>query len=163
MTEISMTLTPRSIEKAIREIKDYRRKLNNRINTLIEVLVGLGVEIAKAEVRSLGAVYTGELEESITGLFDPRLAAGIIKTDCPYAVYVEYGTGIVGKGSPHPAPKGWKYDVNEHGESGWFYYNERDQKWHWTQGMESRSFMYNTRQILEQNVVKTAKEVFASG
>src|SRR5690554_2123449 len=52
-----------------------------------------------------------------------------------YAMYVEFGTGIVGtgmseekKGKPHPkaSESGWNYDVNEHGESGWTYPTSAD-------------------------------------
>ncbi len=147
-----MKLTTRSIENAIREVQQYKQTLDERVKALIKELVDKGVEIAKAQIRELGAVYTGELEGSITGFFDEELGVGIIRTDCPYAVYVEFGTGIVGKHNPHPAPEGWKYDINEHGEKGWWYFNERDNKWHWTMGMASRSFMYNTLQLLKAEV-----------
>ena len=41
-----------------------------------------------------------------------------INADGGYASFVEYGTGIKGKGAPHPdPPKDWVYDVNEHGQS----------------------------------------------
>jgi len=150
-----MKLTTRSIEDAIREVKQYKRKLNDRVKALIRELVDKGVEIAKAQVRELGAVYTGQLEESITGFFDEETGLGIIRTDCPYAIYVEFGTGVVGKRNPHPEPiEGWQYDVNEHGDKGWWYFNERDQKWHWTKGMVSRPFMYNTLQLLRAEAEK---------
>ena len=150
-----MKLTTRSIEDAIREVKEYKRKLNDRVKALIRELADKGVEIAKAQVRELGAVYTGQLEESITGFFDEETGLGIIRTDCPYAIYVEFGTGVVGERNPHPEPiEGWQYDVNEHGDKGWWYFNERDQKWHWTKGMVSRPFMYNTLQLLRAEAEK---------
>lgn len=155
MAKIQMKLTTRSIEDAIREVKEYKRKLNDRVKALIRELVDKGVEIAKAQVRELGAVYTGQLEESITGFFDEEIGLGIIRTDCPYAIYVEFGTGVVGERNPHPEPiEGWQYDVNEHGDKGWWYFNERDQKWHWTKGMVSRPFMYNTLQLLRAEAEK---------
>lgn len=158
--DIKMKLTTRSIEKAINEVKAYKRQLSEKAAALIKALVEAGVEIAKAQVRELGAVYTGELEESITGFFDPEAGIGIIRAGAPYAIYVEFGTGIVGKQNPHPAPEGWKYDINEHGERGWYYFNERDQKWHWTKGMASRPFMYNTLLELQRQVEDIAREVF---
>jgi hypothetical protein len=157
---IVIKLSEDSISKAIREVEKYKGELKNKVHLLIERLTDYGVEVAKAQVRELGAFYTGELEESITGYYSPSTQVGIIKTDVPYAVYVEFGTGVVGAGSPHPAPAGWRYDVNNHGEAGWWYFNERDQKWHWTKGIESRPFMYNTLQILERESARIAKEVF---
>ncbi len=160
---IVFKLSEDSISKAIRELERYKGELKNKVHLLIERLTDYGVEVAKAQVRELGAVYTGELEESITGYYSPSTQVGIIKTDVPYAVYVEFGTGVVGKGSSHPAAdlEGWIYDINNHGEAGWLYFNDRDQKWHWTKGMGSRPFMYNTVQILEMECMRIAKEVFA--
>ena len=155
MTKIKMRLTSRSIEEAIREVKQYKQQLDERVKALIRALVDKGVEIAKVQVRELGAVYTGQLEASITGFFDEETGVGIIRTDCPYAVYVEFGTGVVGQRNPHPEPiEGWEYDINKHGDAGWWYFNERDQEWHWTKGMKSRPFMYNTLQILKAEAEK---------
>jgi hypothetical protein len=64
-----MKLTTRSIEDAIKEVKERKRELNAKVVKLIKALMEAGVDIAKAQVRELGAVYTGELEESITGFF----------------------------------------------------------------------------------------------
>ena len=159
--KIIFGLSTKEINRAIRELEQYKKELNRKTSLLIEALTDRGVEIAKAQIRELGAVYTGELESSISGYFSPSTGVGIIKAGAPYAVYVEFGTGIVGAGSPHPAPAGWRYDVNNHGEAGWWYFNDRDQKWHWTKGIESRPFMYNTVQILERECMRIAKEVFA--
>lgn len=157
-----MNLSTKSITDAIGQIELYKAELKIRTNRLIERLTERGVEIAKLQVRQLDAVYTGQLEESIEGVFDPENAVGIIRAGAPYAVYVEYGTGIVGQNFPHPAPEGWQYDVNKHGESGWWYFNDRDGRWHWTQGMVSRPFMYNTARELERQAITIAREVFAS-
>jgi len=158
--KIIFGLSTKEINRAIRELEQYKKELNRKTSLLIEALTDRGVEIAKAQIRELGAVYTGELEESITGYFNPTVQVGIIRAGAPYAIYVEFGTGVVGAGSPHPAPAGWRYDVNNHGEAGWWYFNDRDQKWHWTKGIKSRPFMYNTVQILERESVRIAKEVF---
>ena len=158
--KIIFGLSTKEINRAIRELEQYKKELNRKTSLLIETLTDYGVDVAKAQVRELGAWYTGELESSITGYFSPTVCVGIIKAGSPYAVYVEFGTGIVGQTSPHPDPKDWQYDINKHGEAGWWYFNDRDQKWHWTKGIESRPFMYNTVQILERESVRIAKEVF---
>jgi hypothetical protein len=160
MRKISIGLSTKEIDRAIRELEQYKRELRAKINLLVEALTDRGVEIAKAEVRELGAVYTGDLESSIVGYFSPSVGVGIIKAGAVYAVYVEFGTGVVGQRSPHPSPAGWRYDVNNHGELGWWYFNDRDGRWHWTQGFRSRPFMYNTAQELERECARIAKEVF---
>lgn len=161
MRKITLDLSTRDINRAIRELQRYKKELNEKVSRLIETLTDYGVDVAKAQVRELGAWYTGELESSITGYFSPTVGVGVIKAGSPYAVYVEFGTGIVGQTSPHPDPKDWQYDINKHGEDGWIYFNERDDRWHWTKGFESRPFMYNTARELEKECVRIAKEVFA--
>lgn len=161
MRKITLDLSTRDINRAIRELQRYKKELNEKVSRLIETLTDYGVDVAKAQVRELGAWYTGELESSITGYFSPTVGVGVIKAGSPYAVYVEFGTGIVGQTSPHPDPKDWQYDINKHGEDGWIYFNERDDRWHWTKGFESRPFMYNTARELEKECVRIAREVFA--
>lgn len=161
MRKITLDLSTRDINRAIRDLKRYKRELNKKVSLLIKTLTDYGVDVAKAQIRELGAWYTGELESSITGYFSPTLGAGVIKAGSPYAVFVEFGTGIVGQTSPHPDPKDWQYDINKHGEDGWIYFNERDGRWHWTKGVESRPFMYNTARELEMECMRIAKEVFA--
>jgi hypothetical protein len=97
---------------------------------------------------------------SIEGYYSPSLNAGIIRAGAYYAVYVEFGTGVVGKQSPHPNPEGWQYDVNDHGDEGWVYYDDESGKFRWTKGFKSRPFMYNTARQLEKECAKIVKEVF---
>lgn len=82
-----------------------------------------------------------------------------------YAIYVEYGTGVVGRDSPHPDPSkfGWIYDINNRGEKGWWYpsspndpnptayMNDLGKWWAWTKGQASRPFMYLTWRWLVNN------------
>jgi hypothetical protein len=158
--KFKINLNPREIDRLIKDIKQYKRELTEKVNLLIGELTDYGVQVAKAQVRELGAWYTGELESSIEGYFSPSVGVGIIKAGAPYAVYVEFGTGIVGKSQPHPSPDDWRYDINEHGESGWWYFNDYTGHPQWTKGMPSRPFMYNTARELENACERIAREVF---
>lgn len=160
MPKFKINLNPREIDRLIKDIKQYKRELTEKVNLLIEKLTDYGVQVAKAQVRELGAWYTGELESSIEGYFSPSVGVGIIKAGAPYAVYVEFGTGIVGKSQPHPSPDDWRYDINNHGDSGWWYFNDNTGRMQWTKGMPSRPFMYNTARELENACERIAREVF---
>lgn len=64
---------------------------------------------------------------------------------------VEYGTGIVGRDSIGSSQAtDWAYDVNNHGEKGWFY--EKNGKIYWTKGMEGKLIYYKTKQEIEKNI-----------
>lgn len=157
MNEIYVDLSTTGINKALKEIERRKKEIQQMIQSLIEKMVDYGIEIAQATVIDMGAYFSGELARSIDGYYSPSLNAGFVRATADYACYVEFGTGVKGKGSPHPAPQGWKYDVNNHGEQGWFYF--KDGAWHWTRGMQSRPFMYETLKELEQIVENVALEV----
>ena len=119
------------------------------MNSLVRALTEEGRDAAVINVVNLGAFDTGELADTsfhTRGYYNENYCVGIIYTDSYYAIFVEYGTGVVGEGGrKHPLlPSGWKYDINKHGDDGWWYISDRDGKLHWTKGQESRPFMYET-------------------
>lgn len=146
---IEMTLDPGSIQKAITEVRHVQEQLVLAMNELMDKLATEGAQIAKAEVVAMGAVDTGELERSIYGHFDSLTRIGYVIAGAAHAFYVEYGTGVYGN---HPEAKaaGWSYDPKGHGDGGWFYLSDRDGQVHWTRGMVSRPFMYNTLTWMEE-------------
>ena len=162
MRKITTTLNTRDINSAIKELEKYKTELRFKVNLLMQTIVATGEQIAKAQVVELGARYTGDLANSIHGVYNPSSHIGLVYAGAWYAVYVEFGTGVVGSASPHPTPEvaGWKYDINNHGETGWVFLDEKDGTYHWTKGFASRPFMYNTARILEDLIPKIAKEVF---
>lgn len=134
---IRMTLDPKSIGKAIAEIEEIERNIKPAMELLINELARKGTDIAKAELIFFDdpAYYTGQLSDSVAyQKYDGDSA--VVYTDCPYAVFVEYGTGVYGA------------DINDHGWAGWYYRNDRDGKIHWTCGMPPRPFMHNTYEDL---------------
>lgn len=163
MKKICIGLSASEFEKAAREVEKYKKEVVKKTRLLAQRLAEKGVEIAKIKIMQFPAVDTGELLESMQAQAGDVIENGgewIVFTDCPHAAFVEFGTGVPGSRNPHPDTSlvGWRYDVNEHGDAGWFYF--KDGEWHWTKGMISRPFMYETGRDLKKLVSKTAKEVF---
>ena len=166
-------LTADSINDLKKELLSYKTDfLQARLVELTERLAEKGVEIAKANVTKLDAIFTGELidsHHSEKGSISKGTAIFYIVTDSKHAAFGEFGTGQLGMegGYPYPFPEGvqWNYNSGRTifeispGQYGWFY--KRDEQWYFTQGMPSRPFMYETAMELEKEIVKTAKEVFA--
>lgn len=74
------------------------------------------------------------------------------------AKIVEYGTGIVGANSEASKhANNWEYDVNGHGESGWFY-QDQDGKLQFTRGIEGRLIFYKTKQEIEKRFTSWVNE-----
>ena len=162
---ISFGLSVREVRNAKKQLEEYKEEFMLRVNEFTEELVLRGVEIAELNITGFDAVFSSELLNSINfeaGNVITDGASWIIYTDCEWAKYVEFGTGVVGSENPHPDTSigNWKYDTNNHGEAGWNYY--KDGEWHYTKGMPSRPFMYQTGIELAEIVTEVAREVFSS-
>lgn len=160
-------LSPSGFRNIAKQIREYREDLTDKCEEFAYRMAEEGVSIAQLKILSFDAVMTGELLNSIgleAGDIVSNGSSYYIYTDCLWASFVEFGTGIVGSENPHPdtGSINWKYDVNKHGEKGWFYL--LDGKWHWTKGMPSRPFLYETAQELKDmsTVLHIAREVFGS-
>ena len=161
-TRIKFSLNEKDIDRAIREVNQFKKEFLEKCNRLVEALTDEGVKIAKLKVAELDAVYTGELMNSIEGYYSSKSNVAIIKAGAKYATAVEFGTGVVGSQSPHPNPEGWHYDSHNHGDDGWVYHDAKSGEFRWTKGFKSRPFMYNTARELERVCARIAKEVFKS-
>lgn len=177
LKNITMTLDPESIERAIQEVEELRDNLTNALSELARyVTEEKGPGIAKMYIAQFPAVDTGFLHDSITGEYHKGQHSGTIYAGAYYAAFVEYGTGIIGADNPHPEPQEWEYDTNGHGMAGWFYPvsdNPQSKAWHpdgrkaagvklaWTRGMPARPFMYNTLRELEAEVEREGGRIIA--
>lgn len=160
-----------SIQELQKQLREYQDSLNKKCEIFTEELAKRGVEIAKARVATLDAIFTGELLNSIhtrKGNGDKNTVIFFIVADSKHSAYVEFGTGQLGlkESYPHPFPEGveWNYNTGKTifeiapGQYGWFY--PRDGKWYFTQGMPSRPFMYETSLELMKEIPRIAKKVF---
>lgn len=170
--KITITLSQKSIQDAISRIKAYQNDLTYKCQLLAEKLAERGVEIARLQLADLDAIFTTELISSVHAEYKGSVKGGgiwAVVAGTDHAMFVEFGTGIVGKRSPYPGnlPDGidWQYASGKtirqlaDGRYGWFYKDD-DGQWWFTEGMPSRPFMYYTAQELEKIVVETAREVF---
>lgn len=175
---INMTLDKKSIEDAIKAVRQFREDLRTAMDKLVKDLAKKGCDVARANILLCDAIETGRLMDSVR--YDPNVTEGLarIMVTSEYAIYVEYGTGIVGRDAPHPGrdDPDWNnppypsyngntytdYDSQGHGTAGWVY--PKGTQLRWTMGIESRPFLYNTLWDLvdiaqEQGITIIAKQL----
>lgn len=180
MRTISVRLSASGVRQAISELRDYQAKVQAAAENIVKALCEAGEQYALAAVLPFS--QTGQLASGIKSEVGGNV--GYVKCSCGYAVYVEFGTGIKGAGSPHPdmailgwriedgsAVPNWKYDHKGHGNLGWWYLTDSSDPnpykyqakngtlYAWTKGMPSRPFMYETAQMLRASVIQTARSV----
>ena len=164
-------MSPSSIDSIIKELNAYKNSIPMKTSIFCERLAEFGVESAKTYVYSVDAIFTTELFNSIHSekrQDDGNRIVFAVVASSEHAVFVEFGTGIIGKESPYPYPlpngANWQYASGKtirqlsDGRYGWFY--NRDGNWYFTEGMPSRPFMYPAAMEMQENIKKIAKEVF---
>ena len=171
MKTITVNLNEKdSIKNAIKDLKKYRRKLENNTRKLVQKLTDLGANVVKVKIVNMGAYYSGELLSGAMGYYSPTLNAGFVKVTSDHVAFVEFGTGIVGKNASHEngeylAKASWSYAsgtkifTTKNGKVGWIYPTD-DGGFRFTEGMKSRPFMYETALELQREFPRIAKEVF---
>lgn len=170
---LKANLSVSSIRQLQKDLIRYQEHLTNKAAQLAKRLSELGVDIAQVQIADLDAIFTGELIASIHSEYKDSTkyrAIFAVVADSSHAVFVEFGTGQRGedKPYPYPLPEGvsWDYNVGKTirqnavtGRYYWFYPGQ-DGKWHYTEGMPARPFMYLTSMELIREVPKIAKEIF---
>lgn len=160
--KIEINLSSDSIREAKKQLRQYKKTLPDKQKTLMYKLGARGYTVMEEEINSFYMPYsTGALKRHIVIRLGDDWCT--ITNDSDHALYVEFGTGIVGAANPYPNNKiGYRYDINGHGEDGWYYYDEDEKRIRWTKGMPSRPFVHNTYLRLKDEVVDIAREVFRS-
>lgn len=97
------------------------------------------INFVKGEAKLLCPVDTGRLRNSITSTTRETTTGivGEVTTNCEYANYIEFGTGIKGESSPSPP----KADIGQGYRSDW-------------KGQSAQPFLYPALKNNEDKVIK---------
>lgn len=158
------------IKNAIKELQKYKKTIENNARLLVKRLTDEGANIVRIKIVNMGAYYSGELLSGVDGYYSPSLNAGFVKVTSDHAAFVEFGTGVKGQNNPHKngeylSKASWQYAsgakifTTKDGRVGWIYPTD-DGGFRFTEGMESRPFMYETALELQREFPRIAKEVF---
>lgn len=99
---ITMSLSSKSIQSAIKELKAYRRSLDAKLDELLEKLGEIGVK--EASVRFTTAMYDGVNDSSVT--LEPIKDGYCIKAEGRAVAFIEFGAGVYhNPGEPYPNPR----------------------------------------------------------
>lgn len=138
-----------------KDIAELEQKLTNLETVMEEAFV----EIAEmVYARLILNIESYGLSRLVSSASVEILSDGFeVKVSDKSAMFIEFGTGIVGANSPHPKPirGNWIYDTGGHGERGWYYPTTESDPNPWkhyyngklygfTKGVQSRPYMYKT-------------------
>lgn len=160
------------IKKAIKELRQYKKRVETKTRLLVQRLTDYGAEVARVKIVSMGAYATGELLSGVDGYYSPSLNVGFVRVTSDHVAFVEFGTGVVGQSNPHSngeylSKASWQYAsgakifTTKDGRVGWIYPTD-DGGFRFTEGMPSRPFMYETAHELHDKCEQMAEEVFST-
>lgn len=161
--KVKLTLSPKHIEDFING--ELIRGLQLRAKEIAdEIMVHLAedaVPIVQRNIRMFvnKEFSTGEMERSVMSYVDLNKGIAIIRVNAEYGAYVEFGTGVVGKKSPMAEANryGWRYDVNNHGDSGWTY--RKGDEFFWTKGQHGTGFMHLSSVDIRRHFLTIIKQM----
>ena len=160
-----------SLERGIKELKAYKKRVQDNTRLLVQRLTDYGAEVVRIKIVSMGAYYSGGLLSGVSGYYSPSLNAGFVKVASDHVAFVEFGTGVVGQNNPHQngeylSKAAWSYAsgskifTTKDCRVGWIYPTD-DGEFRFTEGMASRPFMYETSLELQRNLQRITREVFS--
>ena len=180
-TEIKINLNKKgSLENGIKELEAYKKRIDTNCKRLVSRLIEKGVQNVQYIILNMTYLDTGEL---LSGLDRGASIAvsntgngsyvGYVRINSQYAVYVEFGTGVIGTSNPHDKASEFGYSYGSYINGWWYPTDESDPNptkkegkdggliAH-TQGQAAKSFMYDTAIYLGKILFETAQEVFST-
>ena len=157
--KIKVSLSPSSIDAAIKQLEDYSKDLDRKAQELCKRLADMGAMYA--EWNFSGVLYAGDIDYKITV---DRVNANTyaIKANGETVLLMEFGAGVKhGYGHPQAAEFGMGPGTYPNGKghwddpNGWFYAHGK-RSW----GNPANRCMYNAKKEVERNAQKIAREVF---
>lgn len=164
-----------SIRNLQKELEKYRDSLTYKCQEFVQKLAEAGIKVAQAKIGEspLGKYVTikTDITEEQAGCKAILIAKGAVKESEGYAHFntllaIEFGAGIHYNKTPNPNADKFGMGVGTfpgqiHAfEDGWYYWDDKAQKWRYTHGVKATMPMYNASMDIQQNIVKIAKYVF---
>lgn len=171
----SYNLSVSSIRQLQEDLRKYQDSLTYKCRLLAEELAKAGIKVTQAKIDEspLGkyvAIKTNITEEK-AGCKAILVATGSVKESEGYAPFntllaIEFGAGIHYNKTPNPNADKFGMGVGTfpgqiHAfEDGWYYWDDKAQKWRYTHGVKATMPMYNASMEIQQSIIKIAKDVF---
>lgn len=160
--KIKVSLSPSSIDAAIKQLEDYSKDLERKAQELCKRLADMGAMYA--EWNFSGVLYAGDIDYKITvDRVDANTYA--IKANGKTVLLMEFGAGVKhGYGHPQAAEFGMGPGTYPNGKGHWddpkgWWFGEKG-NWTHTYGNAPGMPMYNAANDLRKEILDIAREVF---
>lgn len=168
---ITLRLSESDINRAIREIEQYKRDFQDKVETYRKKLAE---ELAVYAQLNFGSAIIDDIvggtarKPNVTVDVAEQGGITVVVADGEDAVWCEFGAGVYHNGSvgssPHPQGKELGFTIGSYGKgygkgNAWGYYDDNEQLVI-TRGTPATMPMYNATLTVLQKSIQIAKEVF---
>lgn len=167
---IEMDLSVKSVEKAIKQLEQYKKELIKKNNLFVERLAEAGVLVIDKNMR----IGIGDSERAHSTTIQVTSVGNTVEgkliLEGEDILFWEFGAGIhfnAGEGNPKAkefgmGPGTYPGQTQAIIPGYWFYYDEDGNK-HFSRGTEATMPMYKASLEIIEKVNQIAREVFGSG
>lgn len=168
--KISISLSQKSIQDAINEVRKYQRELIDKNELFVRRLAELGIPIINQNI----AAAQGDSDKNHNTYIKINSFGGYseakLVVEGKDLLFIEFGAGIHYNGSagtsPHPKGEEFGYTIGSYGKGQgskdfWFYYADTGEAV-MSHGTESTMPVYKAIVEIIQNIRRIAREVFGS-
>lgn len=168
--KISISLSQKSIQNAIKEIEAYKRQFIDRNELFVRRFAELGIPVIDQNI----AAAQGDSDKNHNtyikiNSFGSYSEAKLV-VEGSDLLFIEFGSGVHYNGSsgtsPHPKGEEFGYTIGSYGKGQgqndfWFYYADTGEAV-MSHGTKAAMPVYRASQEIIQNIRRIAKEVFGS-
>ena len=161
-TVVKCSLSKEDINRAIKDLKRFKKEFLEREKRLLEGLAEIGLK--EASVRFTTAMYDGTNDVSVK--LDETNKGYVIVAEGQAVAFIEFGAGVYHNTSepyPNPRPSGivgiGEYGQGKGKQKAWGYKNENDEVVI-TRGNPAAMPMWYASEEIKNSVLKVVKEVF---
>lgn len=167
--KINIRLSSDSIEKAIKEIEQYQKDLENKCSLFVKELSQKGYAIANAKIASVNIRHLDKFEVAPLDVSTNGFVSKcVLKLSGSEALFLEFGSGSY-YSPDHPLSAKFGYGSGTYpGQThvpnpGYWWYKGDDGGVHFSRGNPSYAPMWSASQTMRIELNSVAKKIFKSG
>lgn len=166
--KISISLSQKSIENAIKELNQYKDELRRKNEEFVRKLAELGIPIINQNIASVA----GDSDKSHNTYIELNsfgdYSQATLVCEGKDLLFIEFGAGVHYNGSagnsPHPKGQEFGYTIGSYGKGQgkndhWFYYADSGESV-MSHGTQATMPVYKASIEIKNQIRKIAKEVF---
>lgn len=166
MKTITFELSPKSVNKAIKELEKYQNGLMGKLDMLMEQLADIGIKEIRQNDSPPGDSAPGQAYSMVS------ISNDVARVDIIYegtqVLFIEFGAGVhyngQAGGSPHPRGAEFGYTIGSYGKgygaNDFWQYVDNSGNMVISHGTQAGMPVYKASQKLRQELVTIAQGVF---